>query len=129
MSRTRQPTVEREYHNSTADLTLSANDCGKTFGNVGASGTVIFTLPAAATAPMGGDIKFLACADQTLTVSGTAGELIALNDIAANTASLQTSSEKAGGAIVATAVGSGTVPTKWHLSFQTEETQTVTVTT
>ena len=129
MSRFRQPTVESEYHNTTASLTLTANDSGKTFGNVGASGTVTLTLPAVATFPMGGTVEVLSCADQVLTVDGTAGEFIALNDVAANSVSLGTSSEKASGGCKFTAVGSGTVPTKWHVRYYTEETQTVTVTT
>lgn len=129
MSRTRQPAVEREYHNVTADITLTPGDVGRTFGNVGATGTVVITLPAVANCPIGGDIIILSCADQTLTVSGTAGEFIALNDVAANSVSLQTSSEKAGGGFRLTAVGPATAATKWHVSMMTEETQTVTVAT
>ena len=127
MSRTRQPAVEREYHNVTADITLTPGDVGRTFGNVGATGTVVITIPSAANCPLGGDLKFLSCADQTLTISGTAGEIIALNDVAANSVSLGTSSEKASGGFVLTAVGPATAATKWHVAYQTEETQTVTV--
>jgi len=125
----RMPKIEREYINTTASITLSAGDVGKTIGNVGASGTVTITLPSAAVCQMGGDIVVLSCADQTLTVTGTAGEFIALNDVAANSVSLGTTSEKASGGFRFTAVGSGTAPTKWHVAYMTEETQTVTVTT
>jgi len=126
----RLPKVEREYINTTASITLSPGDVGKTVGNVGASGSVTITLPAVAGVPMGGDIVVLSCADQNIAVAtANTGELIALNDVAANSVTLSTAGEKAGGAMIFTAVGSGTAPTKWHASFMLEETQTVTVAT
>lgn len=130
MTGTRMGKVTREYINATSSITLSADDVGKTFGNVGAGGAVTFTLPAVASVPLGGDIMFLSCADQNFAVAATnAGELIALNDVSANSVTFSTSSEKAGGGMRLTAVGSGTVPSKWHVSLLAEETQTATVAT
>lgn len=121
----RQPGRNRELITTTASITLTADDLGKTICNVGASGTVTVTLPAPATCEPGGDILVLSCADQTLTVaSGTADTLIALNDIAADSVSLSTAGEKAGGGFLFTCVGS-----KWHCAALAEETQTVTVAT
>lgn len=110
----------------TSDYTVLANDDGTEFNNLGASGTVIFTLPAAAATLIGMKVKFRACVlAQTLTVAGTAGELITFNDIAANSVSLQTGNEIAGGEIEATCISAA----KWFISLRTEETQTVTVAT
>lgn len=126
MPGTRLPTVARELVTVTASTaTLTADDLGKTVCNVGASGTVTLTLPVPTTCTPGGDILVLSCADQTLTIaSGTADTLITLNDIAADSVSLGTSSEKAGGGFVFTCVGS-----LWHCAPMCEETQTITVVT
>ena len=121
----RMPKVERELITTTASITLTTYDLGKTVCNVGASGAVTITLPAAANCVPGGDILILSCADQNLQVSAAnAGELIALNDVAANSVALSTSSEKAGGGFLLTCVGA-----KWHVACLAEETQTVTVAT
>lgn len=121
----RMPKVERELITATSSVTLSPYDMNKTVCNVGATGSVTITLPAAANCPPGGDILVLSCADQTLQVSAAnTSELIAFNDVAANSVALSTSSEKAGGGWLFTCVGS-----KWHVACLTEETQTVTVAT
>lgn len=121
----RQPGRNRELITATADITLTSADVGKTVCNVGAAGTVVITLPAPAACRAGDDILVLSCADQTLTVaSGTADKMITLNDIAADSVSLQTSSEKAGGGFWFTCVGA-----LWHCLVLCEETQTVTVAT
>lgn len=126
MSGFRQPGRQRELVVVTATtIALTAHDAGKTICNVGAAGALTATLPAAATCRPGDDIWFLSCADQTFTVAGTAGELIVLNDVAANSVALSTSSEKAGGAMIATCVSGS----KWHIAFWLEETQTATVAT
>jgi hypothetical protein len=107
-------------------LTVVASDAGKTFCNVGASGAVTFTLPAAANCTPGDDFLFLSCADQNFAVAAAnAGELITFNDVAANSVTLSTSSEKAGGAVLVTCVSGS----KFHVALMTEETQTVTVAT
>lgn len=127
MAGTRQPGKQRELVNTTANITLTSFDIGKTITNVGASGTVTVTLPTPASCKDGDDIIVLSCADQTLTVaSGTADTLITLNDIAADSVSLQTAGEKAGGGFIFTCVGGSA---KWHVLVLCEETQTVTVAT
>jgi len=126
MSGFRGPGRQRECINTTASLTVVAADAGKTFTNVGASGAVTFTLPAAANCAVGDDFLFLGCADQNMTVAAANnGELITFNDVAANSVTLSTSSEKAGGAFCVTCVSSS----KFHVATMTEETQSVTVAT
>lgn len=121
----RQPGRQRELITVTADTTLTAHDVGKTVCNAGANGAVTITLPAPTACQKGDDILVLSCADQNLVVaSGTADTLITLNDIAADSVALQTSSEKAGGGFWFTCVGS-----LWHCLVLCEETQTVTVVT
>lgn len=123
----RQPGRQRELINTTAALTLTKFDVGKTITNVGATGSVTITLPAPSDCKDSDDIKVLSCEDQTLIVaSGTADTLITFNDIAADSVALQTSGEKAGGGFTFTCVGGST---KWHVAIECEETQTVTVAT
>lgn len=125
MAGSRQPGRQRELITATASVTLTAYDVGKTVCNVGATGSVTITLPTPASCKGGDDILVLSCADQDLIVaSGTADTLITLNDVAADSVALSTTSEKAGGGFLFTCVGS-----KWHVACLTEETQTVTVVT
>lgn len=127
MAGTRMPGGQREVVNTTASITLTNFDAGKTITNVGASGTVTVTLPTPASCNDGDDIIVLSCADQTLTcTSGTADTLITFNDLAADSVSLSTTGEKIGGGFKFTCVGSST---KWHVQVLCEETQTVTVAT
>lgn len=126
MAGTRQPGRNRELIVETGTtLTLSAADAGKTVCNVGATGALTVTLPSAATCRPGDDFLFLSCADQSFTIDGTAGQFITLNDVAANSMALSTTSEKAGGGMLVTCVSAA----KFHVAFLTEETQTVTVAT
>ncbi len=126
MAGLRGPGRQRELINTTASITLVAADAGKTFANVGAGGAVTFTLPAAANCNVGDDFVFLSCAAQDFAVAAAnAGELITFNDVAANSVTLSTSSEKAGGGFIVTCVSSS----KFHVATMTEETQTVTVAT
>ena len=125
MPGTRMPKQIRELITVTANTTLTTWDVGKTICNVGAGGAVTITLPTPASCSPGDDILVLSCANQDLIVaSGTADTLITLNDIAADSVALSTSSEKAGGGFLFTCVGS-----LWHVACLTEETQTVTVVT
>lgn len=80
------------------------------FTNAGATGAVTFTLPTPNRALLGVRYEFKAVADQNLIVAApTADTLIVLNDVAADSLAIQTSSQKVGGRIVATCVhyGSG----------------------
>lgn len=83
----------------TADYTiLSASDpSGSVFTNRAAAGTVIFTLPAPTLALEGVYYDFIGLAAQTLTVkTATVDTLIAFNDAAADSMSVQTASELIG---------------------------------
>lgn len=106
-------------------LTIGPGDAGKTFCNVGAGGNIAYTIQTAANFRPGDEIKILSAAAGTTTVSFTTGELIAFNDVAANSVALSTSSEIIGGGFLFTCVSSS----KWHCCPLTEETQTVTVAT
>ena len=121
----RQPGRGRELITSTGDITLTTNDLGKTYANVGAGASaVVVTLPAPSDCPPGSDILVLSCSTSNLTIqSGTANTMIALNTITGKTkVALSTSAEQAGGAFLFTCVGS-----LWHAAHLTDETQTVTV--
>lgn len=122
MAGTRQGGRNRELINVTADITLSANDIGKTISNYGAAGAVVVTLPTATTCTPGGDIIVLGAADQNLTVApATADTLIGKGDADLDSVALSTSSEKLGGGFLFTCLGA-----VWHCAYLTEETQTVT---
>jgi len=81
----------------TADRTLTNYESGSWFTNRGASGTVIFTLPASP--KVGIWYTFSVVADQTITVAGAAGELVvAFNNATADSVGFATASGKIGGA-------------------------------
>lgn len=121
----RNPKVWGELITTTADITLGVGDVGKIVCNVGASAQVTVTLPTAANCQPGGQILVLSCADQNLIVApATADTLIIMNDIAADSTSFQTVSEKAGGGFLCTCVGP-----KWHISPMITEAQTQTTAT
>jgi hypothetical protein len=110
----------------TGDYSVLDADDGTEFNNLGAVGSVTFTLPAASTARLGMSVTFRACvAAQNMVIAGTAGELITFNDIAANSVTFSTGSEIAGAEVKATCNSTS----KWFLSLRTEETQTATVAT
>jgi hypothetical protein len=73
----------------------------------------------------GDQIWVLSAAAGTTTVSFTTGQLIAFNDVAANSVALSTASEIIGGGFLFTCLSAS----KWHCCPLTEETQTVTVAT
>lgn len=81
----------------TADYTVTAADSGTVFHTTGASGAVVFTLPAINTGPY--HLLFINGADQNMTVqSSTADTIVTYNDLAADSVAFSTSSEKIGGA-------------------------------
>jgi hypothetical protein len=93
------------------------------FTNEGASNAVNFTLPA--TAKKGLRYGFYVVADQNVTVTaGTADTMVVLNDAAADSVALQTSSEKIGGFFEVMGTG-----TKWLVLPRLWEAQTVTIVT
>lgn len=126
MSGTRQPGRNPELVVETGTtLTIGPNDAGKVFCNVGAGGNIAYTVQSAALFRPGDQIWILSAAAGTTTVSFTTSQLIAFNDVAANSVALSTSSEIIGGGFLFTCLSSS----KWHCCPLTEETQTVTVAT
>lgn len=109
-----------------ADYTLApATDTGIVFTSTGASATITFTLPTVTAAMTGADFYIFNTVDQTLTVSAqTAGQIIFKNDLAANSVSYGTSSEKIGGGFHITCDG-----TSYLVMPLAEELQTITVVT
>ncbi|MCP4139012.1 MAG: hypothetical protein GY755_01775 [Chloroflexi bacterium] len=79
----------------TADYTVLAAESGSRFTNLGATAAVNFTLPA----PAAGLIyQFYVAADVSVTVTGgTAGDLVALNNAAADSVAFSTTSLMIGG--------------------------------
>lgn len=76
-----------------ASSSVGGDAGGTIFTNRGATGTVIFTLPAPAQRLAGCVYEFLGIADYTITVkTATADTMILLNDITADSLSQQTSS-------------------------------------
>ena len=108
----------------TANYTLTQSDWGCIFTNRGATGAITFTLPAVSGTPAGAYATFFVVADQTVTVAGTAGELVTFNDAAANSVAFSTASEKIGAGVTVVCDG-----TSWLVMPMTEETQTMTVAT
>lgn len=109
----------------TANYTVTVDDFGKILTNRGATGAVTFTLPAVAASFAGVEVKFLVIADQTVTVAGTTGEVVAFNDPTANSVAFSTAGEKVGNAITAICDG-----TSWFLEVSLgAETATPTVAT
>lgn len=83
----------------TADYTiLSASDpSGTVFTNRGASGAVVFTLPAPTPALAGVVYEFLGIADQSFSFkTATADTLLVVNDAAADSLAVSTASHKIG---------------------------------
>lgn len=109
----------------TADYTVTAADSGAIFTTQGATANVNFTLPAA-TASSGLFYIFYNCEDVNMTVtSGTADKMTAINDVAADSVALSTTSLKIGGGFIV--FGDGT---NWHAAqIPGQSTQTVTVAT
>lgn len=100
----------------TADYTVKAavDPSGTCFSNRGATGTVIFTLPTPNRNCLGHVYNFRTVADFTITVAGaTASDLIALNDVAANSLSASTNSQKLGAAMRAECMESAEGTFKW----------------
>ena len=93
----------------TADYTVvAATDNNAIFTNQGASGAVIFTLPAIA---RGLKFTFYSEAAQNITITaGTADTIVTHNDLAADSIALSTSNRQIGGSVTVVANADGT---KW----------------
>lgn len=108
--------LERRVVSKTADYSVSKNTdaVGTEFDNMGADGTVVFTLPVPSPAYLGWFYGFNGVADQTLTVAGAAaGDLVTKNDVSANSVSAQTGGEKIGARIVARCIRTAAGVYKW----------------
>lgn len=108
----------------TADYTVLDADTGTLFTTTGATGAVNFTLPAAE--KVGLHYEFFNTVDQNMTVTaGTADTMVVFNDVAADSVSYSTSSEKIGGGFRVIADG-----TKWLVfPYLGADSQTITVVT
>ena len=92
----------------TADYTIlpPMDRDGTLFTNRGATGAVIFTLPAPGSALKGYAYHFLSIADYDVTVkTATADTLITFNDATADSVAAGTSSQKIGARIIAVCDG------------------------
>lgn len=99
--------LERRIVGKSASYTVrpTADAPGTIFTNKGASGAIVFTLPTATRALLGWWYEFLGVVAQDITVAPpVADTLVTLNDTAADSLALSTSSQKIGGAITATCV-------------------------
>lgn len=92
----------------TADYTIvsTTDPSGTIFTNRGAAGAVIFTLPAPSRALEGVWYEFLGLADQNFLVkTATVDTLVVVNDAAADSLSVETSSHKIGAHMLAVCDG------------------------
>lgn len=94
--------LERRVVIKTSAYTVdpTVNRPGTVFTNRGATGSVTFTLPAPSTRLRGWFYTFRAIADYAIVVAAaTAGTLVTLNDVAANSLAASTASEIIGAEI------------------------------
>lgn len=109
----------------TADYTVLESDFGTIFDTLGATGAVIFTLPALGNLPDGWWVEFFnatLAGDLTVASNGSSDNIITLNDIAADSVKWGTANERAGGAFRLVKRG-----TKWLCFIMAHETQTPTI--
>ena len=105
-----------------AAYTVTVNDSGKVFI---VNTAITVTLPASSAAMKGVHVTIVVGADVAVTIAATAGELVAFNDVAANSIAFSTSAEKAGNAVHFVNDG-----TKWYaLVHLAAETATPTIAT
>ena len=105
----------------TANYTIVSGDNGKLFTNLGAAGTVIFTLPALAVGPF--KFGFLVVADFTVQISSAEGaNIVAFNNASANSLAFSTGGAKIGGHLEFFSNADGT---KWYVKVRSTNTITV----
>jgi len=107
----------------TASYTITPDDFGAIITTRGATGAVTFTLPAASSVNKGNWVLCINVADQNMFVAGADEELVAFNDLTADSVSFQQASEKIGGAFLSISDG-----TSWVVQPLATETQTIVVT-
>ena len=99
----------------TASYTVLESDFGGVLTTRGASGAITFTLPAVQAKYKGAVVDFVNVAGQNMIIAGTAGELVVMNDLAANSVAVQTASELIGGSFRAICDGTSwlILPNLW----------------
>lgn len=107
-----------------ADYTIVATDTGTVFTTRGATGAIVFTLPAVTSSFTNFVCWFFNAVDQNMTIQSTANEMMTFNDLDADAVAFTTSSEKVGASVMVVCDG-----TSWLIMPMTEETQTMSVTT
>lgn len=110
-------TARRKVVAKTADYTVTPNDAGTLFTNRGASGAVVFTLPAAAAAT-GIEFEFAVVANQNVTIAAPADTLVAFNDATATSIAFSTTSEKVGSNVRVVSDGTSWISSV-HLAAET----------
>jgi hypothetical protein len=106
----------------TANYSILASDNFTVFNNAGATGAVTFTLPPITN---GLEYGFSVQADQNLLVTSFEGaNIVAFNNLVANTIALQTAGSRVGGSLVFYTNPAGT---KWILENNSAGANTVTV--
>lgn len=108
------------YVPKTADYTIvtGTDPSGTVFTNRGATGTVIFTLPAPSQGIAGTVYHFLGIADYTVTVkTATADTLITKNDLTADSLSFQTAGELIGARMSAVCDGTSWIANGTAVGF------------
>lgn len=103
----------------TAAYQLTVNDNGKVFTNRGAGGSVTFTLPPTTGLNVGFNARFFACVtNQNLVIasSGSSDDIVAYNDIGADSITFSTSAKIAGASVMVIWDGTGwlCVPGTWN---------------
>lgn len=106
----------------TSSYTITSADFGSVFTTRGATGAITFTLPAASSVNKGSWVLFASVANQNMIIAGADEEIVAMNDLTADSVAFQTASEKIGGMFLAISDG-----TSWAVVPFATETQTVTV--
>lgn len=110
---------ERRVVAKTADYTINPalDSPGTVFTNGGASGAVIFTLPAPGQGTRGWWYRFVVLADQNVTVkTATADTLLTKNDAAADSVAVSTSGEKIGAVMEAQCVETAAGTFRWAVA-------------
>ncbi len=124
MSGLRQPGGNKELINTVGTaLTVTPHDVGKVLTNLDNTGNVAYTFQTAANFRPGDQIMVLSADGGTLTCAFTAGQLIALDNVAATSVALSTGSQILGGGFIFTCLSAA----KWHCSCLTVTAQAVTV--
>jgi hypothetical protein len=111
--------LERRYIPKSSAYTIDPykDRPGTTFTNLGASGSVTFTLPAPTKDLKGWYYRFKVVADQDVVVAtATADTLLVLNDAAGDSLAVSTSSQKIGALIEAEIIETAAGTFRWAAS-------------